>query len=115
MAKDGWIAVRNVPLPVTSHLKSGTALYKVFQDFFRHHRICPKCEGYGFLVKKELETKDVLVLKYEGIRPLETLKDYKDLAFGDVVREILLKHFAGRKVCPRCSGERFIAKELKAE
>lgn len=115
MAKDGWIAVRNVPLPVTSNLKSGIALYKVLKDFFRDHRTCPKCKGYGFLLDKKLETKDVLVFKYEGIRALEKMKEYDDVAFGDVIREILLKRFAGRKSCPRCKGERFIKREAKEE
>lgn len=113
MAKEGWIAVRNTPLPVTSSLRNSKGLHKVLRSFFKRHRVCPRCDGHGITIEKKLETSPVETIKYEGIRSLERLKQEDDLNFGDVLREILLFQFAGREICGRCKGFRFIKRKPK--
>lgn len=108
MSREGWIAIRNFPLPETSSLRNASASHKTLRNFFKRHRTCPKCDGYGFLIDRELERSNVEAVKFDGIRALERLKQKEGIIFGDVIKEIFLHEYAGKRPCPKCKGFRFV-------
>lgn len=73
--------------------------------------MCPKCQGYGFLIDEKLERSKVEVIKFDGIRTLERMKEYDDIIFGDVIKEIFLHEYANKRPCPKCKGFRFVERE----
>lgn len=108
MSRDGWIAIRNFPLPETSSLRNAQAFHKTLKNFAKKYRLCGKCKGHGFLIDGQLERSKVEVIKYDGIRVLEILKEYEGVVFGDVIKEIFLHEYANKRPCPRCKGFRFV-------
>lgn len=111
MSRDGWIAIRNFPLPETSGLRNAAAFHKTLHNFFKRHRMCPKCQGHGFLIDEELERSKLEVIKFDGIRTLERMKEYEGLIFGDVIKEIFLHEYAGKRPCGKCKGFRFVERK----
>lgn len=108
MSRDGWIAIRNFPLPTTTSMRGGPAYWKILKGFFREHKVCPKCKGKGFTIQRELETSKLEVVKYAEIGTLEKLKARSDIIFADMVKEVFLVQFAGKKICRRCHGALFV-------
>ena len=108
MSRDGWIAIRNFPLPETSSLRNASAFHKTLRNFFKHHKMCQKCKGYGFLIDNQLDRSKVEAIKFDGIRTLERMKEYDDIIFGDVIKEIFLHEYANKRPCPSCKGFRFV-------
>lgn len=108
MSREGWIAIRNFPLPETSSLRNSSAFHKTLMNFFKRYRMCSKCQGYGFLIDGQLERSKVEVIKFDGIRTLERMKEYDDIIFGDVIKEIFLHEYANKRYCPRCKGFCFV-------
>lgn len=111
MSREGWIAIRNFPLPETTSLRNGAAFRKTLVRFCKSHQICPKCDGNGFLIDVELERSKVEAVKFDGIRMLERMKQKEGVIFGDMIKEIFLHEFAGKRPCKRCLGMRFVKRE----
>ncbi len=111
MSREGWIAIRNFPLPETSSLRNAAAFHKTLRNFFKNHRMCPKCQGYGFLIDAQLDRSKVEVIKFGEIRTLERMKEYDDIIFGDVIKEIFLHEYANKRPCSRCKGFRFVERD----
>jgi hypothetical protein len=106
MAKEGWLTIRDIPVVADG------AYFKTLVEFFRVHTTCPSCHGVGYVVKRSNNASRVEAanVRYAGIPELEELKANGNIVLGDVLRQILESKCLGRKVCPICSGARFIKK-----
>jgi ribosomal protein S27AE len=109
MADFGWVSIRKLPNPSQETSKRNELYIKALENFFSKFKICSKCNGKGYQTKKTLPVITTNV-RFRGIDDLEDAHERKDPPFSDLVREVLSIELEGRKPCPRCKGERFIAK-----
>lgn len=109
MADFGWVSIRKLPNPSQETSKRNELYIKALENFFSKFAICPKCNGKGYQTKKTLPVITTNV-RFRGIEDLEDAHERKDPPFSDLVREVLSIELEGRKPCPKCKGERFIAK-----
>lgn len=114
MGKQGWLTIRNVPV---SHKKSmGNPYHHVLQDFFRRHKVCPKCKGDGWKYpKQEMEYETETTVKYDGLPALERMRELENVRITDVVRDILEQELWGKKICSGCHGHKFVTNERYEE
>ena len=109
MADFGWVSIRKLPNPSQETSKRNELYIKALENFFSRFKICSKCSGKGYHTKKTLPVITTNV-RFRGIEDLEGAHERKDPPFSDIVREVLSIELEGRKPCPKCKGERFIAK-----
>lgn len=109
MADFGWVSIRKLPDPSQETSKRNELYIKALENFFSKFTTCPKCNGKGYQIKKTLPVITTNV-RFRGIKDLEDAHERKDPPFSDLVREVLSIELEGRKPCPRCKGERFVAK-----
>lgn len=111
MGKAGWVSIRNIPKLKKNLGKSvGLQVFDYLQEFFKTRRVCPKCRGRGFILKKETQIIPTAMVKYKGISELEKLKEEGLVNVSDIIREIISIKSEGRKACPKCKGKIFLKK-----
>ena len=109
MADYGWVTIRKLPNPSNDTSKRNELYIEALENFFSKFTTCPKCDGKGFLLKKTLPVIATNI-RFRGIEDLEEAHERKDPPFSDLVREVLSIELEGRRPCPHCRGQRFIAK-----
>lgn len=83
---------------------------KAIEDFFEHHKVCPKCNGKGYIDNKRVrENVNPSPMKlYISQENLLIDNIDKIEKFSEVVRDAIYRQKKMRKTCPKCKGEKFL-------
>lgn len=88
---------------------------EALEEFFEHHKICPKCKGKGYVETKKLRESESIT----GSSPMKLdiskstyLTKNKDRIekLTEVTKDAIYRQLGMRKTCPHCKGEKFIEK-----
>lgn len=114
MSAKGYLSIRGVPVPKDKQLDDYREYRKLLEEYFKKHKLCPECEGYGYLTSEEvsiLDTAKSISIKYEGIKELEEIKETEGIHLGSKVRQIIEEMLWNRKPCTTCHGSGFVKKK----
>lgn len=88
---------------------------EALEEFFEHHKICPKCKGKGYIENKKLRESESTT----GSRPMKldisrsrylTKNKEKIGSLTDIAKEAIYRQLNMRKTCPNCGGAKFLEK-----
>lgn len=89
-----------------------TETREALEEFFKTHKVCGQCKGKGYVDKKFIkENMNPTPMKIDISKSKYLVKNVEKIdKFSDVAKDAIYRHLGMRKTCPKCKGEKFLAK-----
>ena len=99
------ISLRNMSI-------SYTETREALEEFFKTHKVCGRCKGKGYIDKKSIkENMNPQPMKIDISKNKYLVKNIDKIEkFSEVAKDAIYLQLGMRKVCPKCSGGKFLEK-----